>query len=53
VLRRSLFTAFTVSSLAILSGSGPNDWPGFGNDPGGTKFSTLRQITPRRMGGCS
>lgn len=46
VLRRSLFTAFTVSSLAVLSGSGPNDWPGFGNDPGGTKFSTLTQITP-------
>ncbi len=26
--------------------SGQADWPNFGNDPGGTKYSTLKQITP-------
>jgi quinoprotein glucose dehydrogenase len=25
------------------------DWPGVGNDPGGTKFSTLKQITPANV----
>src|SRR4051794_10038643 len=46
VFRLSLFIVFTVSSLAILNGSGPNDWPAFGNDAGGTKYSPLAQITP-------
>jgi len=49
VLRLSLFTAVFLSSLATLDGSGPNDWPGFGNDPGGTKFSPLTQITPANV----
>jgi glucose dehydrogenase len=44
--RVPLFTALILSSLAVLHGSGPNDWPAFGNDPGGTKFSPLTQITP-------
>jgi glucose dehydrogenase len=45
-LRVPLLTALMLSSLAVLHGSGPNDWPAFGNDPGGTKFSPLTQITP-------
>jgi len=45
----SLFTTLTIASLAVLKGSGPNDWPGFGNDPGGTKFSPLTQITPKNV----
>ena len=49
VLRLSLFTAVMLSSLAVLDGSGPNDWPGFGNDPGATKFSPLAQITPANV----
>ena len=44
-----LFTTLTIASLAVLTGSGPNDWPGFGNDPGGTKFSPLTQITPANV----
>jgi len=50
-LRVSLFTALMLSSLAVLHGSGPNDWPGFGNDPGATKFSPLAQITPANVTG--
>ena len=49
VFRLSLFTALILSSSATLIGSGPNDWPAFGNDPGGTKFSSLAQITPANV----
>jgi glucose dehydrogenase len=49
VLRLSLFSALILSSLAVLHGNGPNDWPGFGNDPGGTKYSPLTQITPANV----
>ena len=49
-LRVSLFTTLMLSSLVVLQGSGPGDWPGFGNDPGGTKFSPLMQITPEPAG---
>jgi len=48
-LRVSLFTTLMLSSLVVLQGSGPGDWPGFGNDPGGTKFSPLMQITPANV----
>src|SRR6476619_4876009 len=46
-----LFSIVTLAALsfAALSPSGPNDWPGFGNDPGGTKFSPLTQITPENV----
>jgi quinoprotein glucose dehydrogenase len=47
-LRASLVIALVFSSLALLHG-GPNDWPGFGNDPGGTKYSSLSQITPTNV----
>jgi len=46
-----LFSIVTLAALsfAALSPNGPNDWPGFGNDPGGTKFSPLTQITPANV----
>src|SRR5574342_946958 len=47
--RTSCLAAFSAASLAVLCASGPNDWPGFGNDPGGTKFSPLTQITPANV----
>jgi quinoprotein glucose dehydrogenase len=34
-------------TLPLLSGQA--DWPNFGNDPGGMKFSTLKQITPQNV----
>ena len=45
----SLFLAGCLSSLAVVHGSGRGDWPAFGNDAGGTKFSTLTQITPANV----
>jgi glucose dehydrogenase len=47
VFRPSLFNALILS--AVLHGNGPDDWPGFGNDPGGTKYSPLMQITPANV----
>ena len=41
--------ALVVSAFAAAHGTGPNDWPGFGNDPGGMKFSPLTQITPANV----
>ncbi len=41
-----LFTLFTMlaSSRAWAQGSGNVDWPNYGNDPGGTRYSPLTQI---------
>ena len=36
-------------SLALLHAGDAGDWPGFGNDPGGTKYSPLTQITPANV----
>ena len=44
-LYRILMT--TAASLPLLSAQA--DWPNFGNDPGGTKYSTLKQITPQNV----
>src|SRR5262249_14361964 len=33
-----------------LPDQGNGDWENYGNDPGGTKFSTLAQITPENVG---
>ncbi len=41
------FAALAIASTAVLGA--PGDWPGVGNDPGGTKFSTLNQITPQNV----
>ena len=29
--------------------SGQNDWPTFGHDPGGTRYSTLKQIDAKNV----
>ena len=44
-LYRILMT--TAATLRLLSAQA--DWPNFGNDPGGTKYSTLKQITPQNV----
>jgi glucose dehydrogenase len=49
VLRSSSFVAFVLSSVTVLNGNGTTDWPAFGNDPGGTKFSPLTQVTPANV----
>src|SRR5947209_3802168 len=48
-LRVPLLAVLTLSCLAVLRAAGPTDWPAFGNDPGGTKFSPLAQITPANV----
>ncbi len=35
---------FTVSCCAIAQSKGETDWPAYGNDPGGMRYSSLRQI---------
>ncbi len=35
---------FTVSCSAIAQSKGETDWPAYGNDPGGMRYSSLRQI---------
>ena len=46
-LRAPLFTACTVAWLAVLNAAGPNDWPGFGNDPGDSRIVPFES---RRIG---
>ena len=41
--------AATVLLLAVVRAAPSGDWPAFGNDPGGTKFSPLTQITPANV----
>ena len=48
-LRLTVLATFTFAALALLQAAGPNDWPGFGNDPGGAKFFPLTQITPANV----
>jgi len=43
------FTAAALAVVPIVQGSTSGDWPAFGNDPGGTKFSPLTQITPANV----
>ncbi|HEY4077628.1 MAG TPA: PQQ-binding-like beta-propeller repeat protein [Rhizomicrobium sp.] len=40
---------FALPSISLGAATGPGDWPGVGNDPGGSKFSTLSQITPANV----
>jgi glucose dehydrogenase len=44
-LLRLSFVALLATPLLY----GQADWPGVGNDPGGSKFSTLKQITPANV----
>ena len=40
-----------LAALAVpASAAGPDDWPTLGRDPGGMRFSPLRQITPANVG---
>jgi quinoprotein glucose dehydrogenase len=41
-------TAQAPSPVAATEGAG--DWHNYGNDPGGSRFSTLTQITPENVG---
>ncbi len=41
------FAALALASTAVLGA--PGDWPGVGNDPGGSKYSALKQITPQNV----
>jgi len=40
----SLFCAVVAASAALGQGSGNTDWPNYGNDPGGMRYSSLAQI---------
>jgi outer membrane protein assembly factor BamB len=44
-LRLALLAVFSAAAL-----SGQTDWPAYGNDPGGTKYSPLNQINSRNAG---
>ena len=57
VLRRwwtvGLVTLFCVGCAAALRGDGarPDEWPTYGNDPGGTRYSPLSQIDRGNVAG--
>jgi len=38
-----------VAALAVLPAAAQNDWPAFGRDAGASRFSPLKQITPRNV----
>ena len=44
-MKKLLIAAAAGTVLWSSSLSGQNNWASFGQDPGGTKFSTLTQIT--------
>lgn len=44
-LRLAFLAAFSAAAL-----TGQTDWPAYGNDPGGTKYSPLNQINTRNAG---
>jgi len=46
-MRLARFPIALLATLAILSGQ--TDWPSYGHDPGGAKYSPLRQITPANV----
>ena len=46
-MRQQLLLLFAASAISTF---GQNDWPTFGHDPAGTRFSTLKQITPANVG---
>jgi len=46
-------TVIVIAAWGVLSAAasaGPGDWPAFGNDPGGSQFSPLGQITSANVG---
>ena len=49
-MQRLLFMLFTgLAMSATFAAQSAKDWPNVGNDPGGTKYSTLTQITPANV----
>ena len=47
--RVAVAAAVAAAIVAATQAQGLNDWPGVGNDPGGSKFSSLTQITPANV----
>jgi glucose dehydrogenase len=47
--RAAVVAAFVAAAWAVAQAQGLNDWPGVGNDPGGSKYSPLTQITPANV----
>src|SRR5688572_18848077 len=47
-MRRSRLVFYISMALAVAAGDAqvPLDWPAYGRDPGGTRFSPLSRITP-------
>src|SRR5271166_1167889 len=48
---RITYTAVAAAALtAAAFGQSPTDWPTYGKDPAGTRYSPLKQITPKNVG---
>ena len=45
---RTFGLTFALAALATIAG-GQTDWPTFGHDPGGNRYSPLKQITPANV----
>lgn len=45
----SVYRILMVAAATLPLLRGQADWPNFGNDPGGTKYSTLKQINPQNV----
>src|SRR5205807_10294614 len=45
---RIIYIAAAAAVLAVAA-LAQNDWPAFGHDPGGTRYSTLKQIDARNV----
>src|SRR3954453_19093702 len=41
---------FLLAALAALAQSNSKEWPTYGHDPGGMRFSPLTEITPENVG---
>lgn len=48
--KTALLWAITVATLSASSNAVADEWPSYGRDPGGTRFSPLTQITPDNVG---
>jgi glucose dehydrogenase len=45
----SLLRVFSFSTALVLAASAQTDWPTYGHDPGGMRFSPLRQINTKNV----
>jgi quinoprotein glucose dehydrogenase len=48
--RKSLMALSAALCLSIVSTATADEWPAYGRDPGGTRFSPLTQINPGNVG---